>query len=208
MSSVDAAQVRADYDVSRETIALLDRYVQLLQKWSPKINLVSPKTLESIWTRHVADSLQLLDHVPAETRRWVDLGSGAGLPGLVAAIASREQDLWKTTLIESDKRKSVFISSVIQKLNLNAEVVASRIETVPAQKADVISARALAPLPKLMTFAEMHRAKSGVCLFPKGASASEELTAAQQGWHMEAESFPSRTDPDARIIVIGDFSRV
>lgn len=190
--------------VSRETRGRLEVYVDLLKKWQPSTNLVSPATLADIWTRHVEDSLQLLPL--AEAEHWADLGTGAGLPGLIVA-ASRPA--MRMTLIESDGRKCAFLRLAAQAMALpKVQVELGRIEVVlprltPAP--DVVSARALAPLTKLLAYAREPLAAGAVGLFPKGKGHAEELTDARKSWHFEADLIPSETDPSARIIRVRDF---
>lgn len=194
--------------VSRETLEHLDHYVDMLRKWTSKINLVSPSTLQTIWGRHIDDCLQLIDHAPKEFDHWVDLGTGAGLPGLVVAIALEEKGDRRITLIEADHRKCAFLTSVINSLGLGATVITERIEDVEPLSADVISARALAPLDSLLDFTRIHRKPTGVALFPKGQKADSELTSARKNWNVEFVRHASRTSPDACILEIGKFSRV
>lgn len=193
----------ADVDalgVSRETAEELGHLVELVRKWNQSINLVSAISLADIWQRHVADSLQLFEFAAHSGGSWVDLGSGAGFPGLVVAIASKKS--FHTTLIESDQRKSLFINNVIRDLSLHAEVIAQRIETCSPQAGNIVSARALAPLPKLLSYAHRHAAPGARLLFLKGARVGQELTAARQSWHMNVTKHPSRTDPGGCILEI------
>ena len=194
-------------DVSRETLEALEHYAASLLKWNRKINLVAKSSVEGIWGRHIADSLQVLKYCPADSTRWIDLGSGAGLPGLIVAIARKGHPEFHVTMIESDERKSVFISSVIADLSLNADVIVERIEDVPPLVADVVSARALASVSGLLTFAERHLSPTGICLFLKGRTADNELTDARLHWHMDVEKMQSQTDPDGCILRIGQISR-
>lgn len=194
-------------DVSRETLEALEHYAASLLKWNRKINLVAKSSVEGIWGRHIADSLQVLKYCPADSTRWIDLGSGAGLPGLIVAIARKGHPEFHVTMIESDERKSVFISSVIADLSLNADVIVERIENVPPLAADVVSARALASVSGLLTFAERHLSPTGICLFLKGRTADNELTDARLHWHMDVEKMQSQTDPDGCILRIGQISR-
>lgn len=200
----------APADVSRETAARLSAYAGLLRKWNPAINLVARSTLDDLEARHIADSAQLFDLAPPDARHWVDLGSGGGFPGLVIAIlaAGRPHGL-RVTLIESDQRKAAFLRTVARELGLdNVSVLDTRIEDTPPQRADVLSARALAPLAALLAFTERHLAPGGTALFPKGARADEELDAALASWRFEVQKIPSGTDPQAVILKIGGIARV
>jgi len=197
-----------ELDVSRETEERLATYVALLLRWTRRINLISKSSAETVWDRHIHDSAQLWDRRPAGVQNWLDLGSGGGLPGIVLAILAAEKapDI-QLTLMESDERKGVFLQTVLRELGLSARVRIERIETAAPAGADVITARALAPLVTLLGWAERHRADGCICLFPKGRSYREELTEARRVWHVEPSIIPSRTDPDGVILRIGDFSR-
>lgn len=194
-------------DVSRETIEVLQLFEALVNKWNPKINLVSKSTVTDIWERHILDSAQLFRL--AEFRHWADLGSGGGFPGIVIAILSKEMaNPPNVTLVESDQRKSAFLRSAIRELQLNANVITQRIEKVEPLEADVLSARALADLPKLLEFAERHLAKDGTALFPKGETWQEEEKSARKLWSYDADIIRSETNPSAAIIRIKDIRRV
>lgn len=199
----------AGLDVSRETRARLEQFVALLRKWSARINLVSPRSLETVWQRHVADSAQLLPLAPPQARSWIDLGSGAGFPGLIVASLARETrpDL-RVTCVESDSRKCAFMRTAIRDLGLNADVKTERIERLAAQPHDVVSARALAPLERLLELSEPLCGPGTIRLFPKGATAHSELTEARRSWHIQCRSHQSRTAPDAVILEIQEAARV
>ena len=194
-------------NVSRETQERLDIYLELLLKWSPKINLVSQDSLKDAAKRHFGDSLQVASLCPINAKTWVDLGSGGGFPGAVVAIALGEQDI-DITLIESDQRKATFLRTVSRETKTPFVVIAERIENVPPMKSDVISARALAPLEELLGFAERHLAPTGVAFFMKGGSWRTEVDAAQKKWRFTCEAHTSVTHPDAAILEIGGLSRV
>ena len=190
----------ARFDVSRETLASLTAYVALLEKWQPRINLVSSATLPDIWHRHILDSAQLLPHlpvVPAHQRcQILDIGSGAGFPGLVLAILG----VGDVQLVESNQRKTVFLQTVIRELGLSARVTNQRIETLPACQPDVITARALAALPKLMSLIAPQLHNGLTCLFLKGGSVDEELTNLQTYSTMTSHVYPSMTSDDGVIV--------
>lgn len=142
--------VLAQLDVSRETSEKLSHFVALVEKWNKAVNLIGRSTVDSIWTRHVLDSAQLRTHLASQPRLWLDLGSGSGFPGIVVAImAAYESPESRFVLVESDQRKATFLRTACRELKLSASVLAARIESLPPQKADVISARALAALPDL-----------------------------------------------------------
>ena len=205
MSNSDA--IRAELDVSRETMARLTLFVDLLEKWNPRINLVSRNSLQEVWTRHIADSVQLFRCVrPAG--HWVDLGSGGGFPGLVIAILAIEAaPSLRVTLIESDQRKSAFLRTVVRETGANCTVVSRRIEDCPPQEADILSARALADLTTLMEYAARHLKPTGIALFPKGVTWEKESIAAQHMWHFRAQPITSKTEPEAVILKIEGVSR-
>jgi len=194
------------HDVSRETLDALHRYGDLLRKWTSRINLVSPSTLPDLMTRHVWDSAQIYVQAPG---KWVDFGSGGGLPGIVIAILRKAQTgNPKTYLIESDQRKATFLRTCIRELDLNAEVVAKRIEETEPQNAAVLSARALAPLSDLLALATNHLHPDGFCLFQKGASWEKEVEQARNVWHFALDVQPSKTDAQAAVLKIQDIRSV
>ena len=168
-------------NVSRETFLRLKEYEKLLFKWNAKINLVSRSTLNNFWNRHVLDSAQFLSSVGEKAGKWVDLGSGGGLPGLVVAILSDEiEPVNKLFLVEADARKAVFLKTVCRELGLKVEVYNNRIEELPPISANIVSARALAPLKTLCLYAKNHLEKDGVAVFAKGENWKAELVAAQK----------------------------
>ena len=190
----------ARFDVSRETLASLLAYVALLEKWQRRINLVSSATLPDIWHRHILDSAQLLPLLPLASARQrlhiLDIGSGAGFPGLVLAILG----VGDVQLVESNQRKAVFLQTVIRELGVSARVSNQRIETLPACRPDVITARAFAALPKLMSLITPHLHNGLTCLFLKGASVDEELTNFQTYSTMIPHLYPSVTNDDGVIV--------
>ena len=193
--------------VSRETRDRLELYVSLLRRWSARVNLVSPATLADAWTRHVSDCAQLLDHAPANARTWLDLGSGAGLPSLVvAAIAQDMRPALSVTAVESDARKAAFMHEAARLMGVLLDIRVSRIEALEPAAYDVVTARALAPLPKLLGLAQPFLHCVG--LFSKGARHSDEIVAAARTWRFEHRVLPSRTDPTAAIVEIRRLQRV
>jgi len=168
------------------------------------LNLVASSTLPQLWTRHIADSLQLLALAPA-ARTWIDLGAGAGFPGLVIACALAETPGAEIHLVESTQKKASFLRDVARALLLPAIVHAERIEDFAARNArpfDVVTARALAPLDKLLAYAIPLLKTGAVGLFPKGQDVAGELTQASKSWSIEAELIPSKTDPRGRIVLV------
>lgn len=190
--------------VSRETEERLNAIVALLRKWQGTINLVAPGTLPQLWQRHVADSLQLVP-LAGGARRWVDIGSGAGFPGLVVAAALADEPGADITLVESDTRKAAFLREAARIAELPATILPNRIEQVAARIAagvEIVSARALAPLPRLLDLAAPLLASGATGLFLKGQDVDKELTEASKSWNVEVEIAPSRTDTHGRILII------
>lgn len=195
-------------DVSRETMARLSIYVETLQRWNKKINLVGRATEKDIWNRHIVDSAQL-NRLAPNASNWIDLGAGAGLPAVVIAAMRMDQDTeFNMTAVESDQRKCAFMADVSRRMKTPLTIVNSRIEDVATKTHDVVSARALAPLTKLLAYAAPICVENTVCLFPKGAKADQELTEAEKDWHMTYEQFPSVTDDASVILKIKAFERV
>jgi len=186
----------------------LELYAEALRKWNPKINLVSKSTLVDLWERHFADSAQLLQLAPDGSKEWADLGSGGGFPGLVIAnLAADQHRHLSVTMVESYHRKSAFLRSVLRETSISAKVISSRIEEVPPLGAGVLSARALASLPKLLALAERHLAIDGAMLFPKGKNWQEELLEAQSTWRFEYDVAKSKTSDQSVILRISGVSR-
>ena len=203
----DQEAALAPYSVSRETRERLERLAVLLAKWNPRINLVAKGTVPQVWTRHIADSAQIFALAPS-ARTWIDLGSGGGFPGLViGALAAEKNPGLDLTLVESDARKCAFLSTAAREMEIRIRVVTQRIETLPPKAHDVVSARALASLPDLLEMAAPLVGPGSICLFPKGAGAASELTRAAETWHIRHRAHPSRTDPDAVVLEIQEFSR-
>lgn len=196
-------------NVSRETQARLRGYLDLLTRWTARINLVSQSSLDDGWRRHIEDSAQLLGHAPEGWAHWADLGSGGGLPGVVVAILSAELPGPRTvTLVESDARKAAFLRTALRETGTTANVLHARAEDVPPLAANVVSARALAPLDRLLGLAAPHLAPGGTALFPKGRNAAAEVDAALEHWAFACDKVASDTDRDAVILKIGDLHRV
>lgn len=210
--SADSANISAFLDVvnvSRETIARLELYESLILKWNPAINLVSKSTLSEIWGRHFLDSAQIWNCKPPNAKRWLDMGSGGGFPGLVIAIIADElaPDL-QVILVESDARKASFLMKLCQETGIRAKIHIERIENLSSQDADVISARALAPTEKLLDYASRHAREGAKLLFSKGANHEIELTEARKYWKFKLQKTTSLTDPSGVILEIEGLSRV
>jgi 16S rRNA (guanine527-N7)-methyltransferase len=187
-------------DVSRETMDRLRAYVELLVSWNRRINLVSRNTIGDIWRRHILDSAQLYAHIPTRARILVDLGTGAGLPGLVLGIFGVPE----LHLVESDNRKVAFLREALRVSGTTAQVHNGRLDRVTPIIADVITARALAPLPELLEMSERFRGVGTRCLFLKGNQVEAELTAASHAWKMRLERLRSLSDPSGCILQLED----
>ena len=174
----------------------------LIRKWNPVINLVAPSTLSDLEERHIRDSLQLANLVDRPLGLWLDIGSGGGLPGLVLAICHRDCEI---RLVDSDRRKVAFLQAAIRELSLEkCTAVASRIEDLPPAAADNLSARALAPLVRLMPYLARHLAQNGTAWLMKGRNWQAELETARETWRFDVVVHPSTTDPASAILAIGD----
>ena len=207
-------QVLATFDVSRETAERLDRFVALLLARQRRTNLISQSTIPTIWTRHVADSLQILRIAPNRSGTkapvWIDLGSGGGFPGLVLACALAEVPGACVHLIESNLKKAAFLSEAVLETTSPAVVHPVRVETRGATLApavDFVTARALAPLPALLDLVEPFLKKGAKALLLKGQDLDHELTEATKHWHIEAESVQSQTSQTGRILVVHALSK-
>jgi 16S rRNA (guanine527-N7)-methyltransferase len=190
-------------EVSRETLEKLHAYQDLVFRWTRKINLIGRSDTADFWQRHVVDCLQLAPLIPKDVRTFLDLGSGAGLPGLVLAIATSLD----ATLVEADQRKAAFLRMASLSLDIKVSVLPQRIESSHLPEAPLITARALAPLLKLLDLAVPKLAPGGVCLFMKGESAESELTMTRNQWQMKVERFASRTSPTATIFRLSEIQR-
>lgn len=208
----DAASFHAAFPVSRETIERLTLYADLMAHWQKSINLISSKTLDDIWLRHIADSAQLLNFKPEKAKRWIDLGSGGGAPGLVVAICLSEDPDVQVDLVESNAKKCAFLREVIRRTGIKARVYNQRVEDfVLTQKPvdyDVVSARALAPLPRLLDYAETFIQQGAIGLFLKGQHVDEELTEATKCWMIKAQKHPSLSDSLGSILIVESAYRV
>lgn len=198
------------FPVSRETREKLETYVDLLKRWQKTINLVAPATLNHTWHRHMADSAQLLALAPGDARAWVDLGSGGGFPGLVLGIMLGERSGARMTLVESDSRKAAFLREVARTVSAPVDIVCGRIENAATQfslaSVDVVTARALAPLPRLLGLCRPLFGSTTIALLLKGRDAEVELAEAHAEWSstwpFAADLVPSRTDKEGRIVVV------
>ena len=199
----------AGLDVSRETNERLQIYAKLLRTWNPKINLVAPSTIYDLWSRHFADSAQLYALAPEGFDHWVDFGSGGGFPGLVIAILAQERTgTSRVTLIESDARKCAFLRTVLRETGVAATVITKRIEAVQPLSTSVVSARALAPLSKLLEFAHLHLSETGVALLQKGQNWEKEMPDAKSAWQFSYRIDKSVVDENSVILSVTGVGRV
>ena len=190
--------------VSRETLERLDVLVDELRKWQSIKNLVGPSAIEQIWTRHIADSVQLMQFAP-NAPVWLDLGSGGGFPGLVLAIMRTERGLSETHLVESNGRKCAFLRHVVRLTGISVHIHEIRVENLlknPDFTADVVSARALASLDQLLAWTNPLLRNGALGIFPKGQDVDKELAHAARSWNFDAECRPSLTDQQARIVLV------
>ena len=202
--AADKTRALTLFPVSRETETQLDTYVQVFLLWQSKLNLVASSTLHELWTRHIADSLQLLPLVP-EARVWVDLGSGGGFPGIPIACALAGQPGAKVHLIESNGKKAAFLREAVRATGAPAVVHQERAEKFGescTETVHAVTARALAPLKILCDQAFPLISRGAVGLFPKGQDIDAELTDAAKYWRLEASKVPSKTSPESSIVVI------
>lgn len=194
------------FNVSHETLARLETLVRLLRDWQRRINLVGRSTLDEVWGRHIADSLQLVALAPEDARVWVDLGSGGGFPGLVVAIALGERPGFEMHLVESNRKKCAFLTVAARATGAPVRVHATRIEALGGSedrpRADVVSARALAPLPALVDLATPFMWKRTVCLFLKGQDVESELTEVARFRRIQVERIPSIVDDSGSVLRI------
>lgn len=194
--------------VPRETEDRLKEFLELLTRWNRRINLLSRVESTDLWKRHVLDSAQIFPLRSLETRSWLDLGSGAGFPGLVcAAIAAAREEPIRFTLVEADNRKAAFLREAARQLELDLDVVNQRAETVALPPQDVVTARALTALDSLLSLSHPFIHDSTRLLFPKGRKAESELTSARRNWHIRVVRVPSRTDPESKIFQISEVRR-
>ncbi len=192
--------------VSRESMEKLEAYVALLIQWQAKINLVANSTIPQIWERHIADSLQVLAHLPPETKAIADLGSGAGLPGLVLACCGD----WTVHFYESNLKKSAFLMEALRVTQSKGQVHSVRLETLHHVKlptVDIVTARALAPLPLLLDYAEPFLSAGARGLFHKGRELETELTDAQKYWRIQFKKHTSPIDSESFLLEVKEATR-
>jgi 16S rRNA (guanine527-N7)-methyltransferase len=196
---MDEAEGAMQLDVPRETLERLKAFAELLRRENERQNLVSKASLDSLWDRHILDSVQLVRFAPQSARAWLDLGTGAGFPGLLVPLFHPAH----VVLVESRRLRTEFLRAAACTLGIEdrVEILCSRLETVPAREFDVISARAFAPLPKLLALAERFSTPETLWILPKGRNAKSELEAARSSWQGDFRLEPSLTDAEAGIVV-------
>jgi 16S rRNA (guanine527-N7)-methyltransferase len=192
--------------VSRETLERVRSYLAVLDQWRERINLIGPGEGRHLWRRHVLDSLQLIEQISSEDLSVADLGSGAGFPGLVIACALAERPGASVTLVEKSPRKSEFLEAAIAAQGLPARVLNLRIEDPPRQKFDLVTARALAPLPKLLGYAYGWLKPSGKALLMKGRDVAAEVAEARTAWTFEMSDRASLSSPEGRVLGISSIA--
>jgi 16S rRNA (guanine527-N7)-methyltransferase len=204
----DADAFAAHTGVSRETMARLKLYASLLEDWNARHNLVSRASLADVWRRHFWDSAQILPLIPESARTLVDLGSGAGFPGLVLAELLRDRPGFRAVLYEATAKKCRFLEQVSSRLHVPVEIRNARMEDAPREIFDIVVARACAPLVELAEYAEKFWGKDSSGLFLKGQNVGVELTHARKSWRMKTLSHPSRSHPSGVILEIRELRRV
>ncbi len=193
--------------VSRETLNDLRSFSASVEKWSKSINLVASSTVAEFWQRHILDGVQLLSLAPNSPGHWCDLGSGGGLPGIVIALILRETSpITTVTLIESDARKAAFLKLSARNYQLATKIVCARIEKAPEENADVVSARALAPLDILLGLVSRHLDSDGVAILPKGKRFEQEVEQARRSWHFEMKVERSAVDEESRVLLVSEIA--
>ena len=197
------------YNVSRETFLKLKTYETSLHEWQNKFNLVSNASLENAWQRHFEDSVQLFKFIPMSARTMLDFGSGAGFPALVLAVMAQEKmPNLKVKLIESIKKKTLYLNTVKELCQLNVDVVNDRIENLPAQKVDVITSRAMCNLNDLLKYSLRFTTKQTLMIFPKGRSYQEELDEARRNWKFDCRIEKNEVSDDGVILLINHLSSI
>jgi len=197
------------YNVSRETFDRLKTYEASLNEWQTKLNLVSNSSLNDAWNRHFKDSVQLMKYIPEKAKIMLDFGSGAGFPGMVIAIVAAEKmPHLKVSLIESIKKKTVYLNAVKELCGVNVHIINDRIENLPSFNADVITSRAMCNLSDLLKYSYKFSNKKTTLIFPKGKSFKEEIKNAQKKWNFECKVFTNEINEEGVILVINNVSPI
>lgn len=195
------------YNVSRETISKLKTYEATLKEWQNRFNLVSKNSLSDAWSRHFLDSVQLIKYVPESTKRLYDFGSGAGFPGMVLAIlASEKMPNLKITLIESIKKKTLYLNAVQELCGVNVDIINDRVENLKLPQADVITSRAMCDLTKLFSYAYKFSNKKTIMIFPKGKSFQTEIEDAKKHWAFDCKVETNEMCNEGVILVVNNLS--
>lgn len=197
------------FGVSRETLAQLADFAELVLKWTKRINLVSTVSQAEIWERHILDSVQLVPHLARHCESWMDIGSGGGFPAIPCAIVLKDLGAsGRWNVVESDRRKAAFLQTAARDLSLPLDVTCARVESLSPRNVEVITARALTDLGRLFSLAKPHMAETSRLIAMKGARWESELAEARAEWHFDVDCQPSVTDPRARILICKDLTRV
>lgn len=207
----DVNAFTSTFNVSRETMERLEIYAEMLIKWQRRINLVGPSTIKSLWMRHFADSLELCEHAPDGAKNWLDIGTGAGFPGLVIAACGEQKNL-QIDLVESNARKCAFLREVSRHIKTPVTIHNCRVEAIDSQaiqkiSPDMVTARALAPLELLLKLAEKPLEYGAVGLFPRGQGVEEELTACSKYWNMRTTIAERNYGLPGKILVVHECAR-
>lgn len=208
---VDAAYSAEDFrheaDVSRETFALFEQWHALLLKWNRAVNLVSPRDLEQFWQRHALDSWQLVERMPKRVMSAIDLGSGAGFPGIAVGIALKQRGEGRVLLVESAGKKANFLRTAAREMGLPVDVTDARAESLPEQGFDLVTARAFAPMPRLLGYAHPFWCERTVGLFLKGENVADEVAAASRDWSFTSRAHPSRSSPSGVVLEVRELCK-
>ena len=206
--AADRASALRLFPVSHETVTRLDQFVELFLRWQRAVQLVSVASLPRLWTRHIADSLQVVDLAP-DAKSWADLGTGGGFPGLVVAIALADRAGAMVHLVESDSRKAAFLREAARQTQAPAKIHVERIESVAKRigSVEVVTARALAPLTRIIELSEPFLSRGATGIFMKGQDVDNELTEAAKSWKIQSRLMPSRTDPRGKILAVDSAAR-
>ena len=188
--------------VTQEVLTDFDQWHDILTRWNAKINLVSQSALGDFWFRHALDSWQLTAHIPDSAKTILDLGSGGGFPGLALAMHCKHRGMGHVTLVESAGKKANFLRAVIRQLSLPASVEDARAENLEPKPYDIISARAFAPLPRLLEYAKPFWGESTKAVLLKGQSVNAEIYEAQEDWDLEFTLTPSQSDPEGSVLIV------
>ena len=197
-----------ELDVSRETLVAFDAWHELLKKWNQTINLVSPAAMQGFWRRHALDSWQATRFLPQGATRAIDLGSGAGFPGVALGIAMRERGSGDVLLVESAGKKATFLRTVARELDLPVRVAAERAEALQEPEFDVVSARAFAPLPRLLSHAERFWGQGTMGVFLKGEGVEAEIAEARRTYAFDVDSHASLTSDRGKVLVVRGLERL